>query len=196
MLNKISYKLSSIVANNTGVDEETREVYQYAFELILTTIIGFAAILAIAMLSIGIEYGIIFLIFFSSLRTVAGGYHADSYLKCFCVSCVMFVGVVIAYRILLSLDIRAGWLTIIAVVSGIYIILRAPVLHRNQPLNERKIQKNKQMAKIIVITELAVICLLAMVRIDLMIMAIISICLVTLLMLPSDRKIRGRRSIK
>ena len=196
MLSKISYKLSSVVANSTGVDEDTREVYQYAVELILTTLIGFAAILAIAAITIGIEYGIIFLIFFSSLRSVAGGYHADSYLKCFCISCAMFAGAVIVHSILLYLDIRTVWMTIAAVASGIYIMRRAPVLHPNQPLNESRIQKNKQMAKVIVVIELAGICLLAVVRIDLMIMTVIGICLVALLMLPSDRKIIGRRIIE
>ena len=192
MLNKISYKLSNIVAVKTGSDEDSREVYQYALELILSTVIGFAAILAVASITIGIQYGIVFLVFFSALRSVAGGYHADTYLKCFCVSVAMFVGVVVVCEVLMYFAMGSRWLILPAIAAGVYIIFRAPVLHPNQPLSEKRVQKNKQVAKVIVLVELIAVCGLALTRLDLMLIAVLSICLVTLLMLPSDRKNWGK----
>lgn len=192
MLQRMSFQLSSIVAKRLNADEETREVYQYALELMISTIIGFAAILIIAGITSGWIYGIVFLLAFSTLRTVAGGYHAETYLKCFMISCGLFFVLIIMHAILLYIQPRVLWMILFSVVTGIYIILRAPVQHPNQPLNEVRIAKNKRAAKVIVIIELGAVYVLAYFRYDLMLMIMLSICLVALMMLPSDKKIWGK----
>lgn len=188
MLQKVSYQLSNIIAKHVSADEDTREVYQYALELIITTVIGFAAILFIAGITAGWIHGLVFLLSFSTLRSVAGGYHAETYFKCFMISCGLFVVVICIHSVLLYIEPRILWVFLIALSAGIYIILRAPVKHANQPLNEARIAINRRLAKVFVILELVILCALSCFRYNLMLMVMLSICLVALMMLPSDRK--------
>lgn len=196
MLQKISFRLSDVIARRVGTDEDTREVYQYAFELILSTVIGFAAILFIAGITSGLIYGVVFLLAFSSLRSVAGGYHAATYLKCFVISCGVFAAVIFVHSVLMYMEPRFLWIFLSALIAGIYIILRAPVQHPNQPLNEVRIAKNKRLAKLFVILELVFLCVLGFVRYDLMLMVMLSICLTALMMLPADIKTIGKETLE
>ena len=83
-----------------------------------------------------------------------------------------------------------------ALVAGIYIILRAPVQHPNQPLNEARLVKNRRLAKVFVILELVILCVLGYFRYDLILMVMLSICLVASMMLPADIKTRRKETLE
>ena len=69
-----------------GADYQKRDIYQYALEYFLSTIIGILGIITIATLSIGPIHGILYLLFFMPIRSVVGGYHAKTYHGCFFLS--------------------------------------------------------------------------------------------------------------
>ena len=70
-----------------GADYQKRDIYQYALEYFLSTIIGILGIITIATLSIGPIHGILYLLFFMPIRSVVGGYHAKTYHGCFFYLC-------------------------------------------------------------------------------------------------------------
>ena len=83
-----------------GADYQKRDIYQYALEYFLSTIIGILGIITIATLSIGPIHGILYLLFFMPIRSVVGGYHAKTYHGCFFLSMLLFVFGSILYKFL------------------------------------------------------------------------------------------------
>ena len=75
-----------------GADYQKRDIYQYALEYFLSTIIGILGIITIATLSIGPIHGILYLLFFMPIRSVVVWYDARTYQECSLLEVLPFVG--------------------------------------------------------------------------------------------------------
>lgn len=71
-----------------GEDEET---YSYGFEILLATIIAIFLTLFVGIIAGKILDTIIFLIVYCSLRQSAGGYHADTHMRCISTFVFMYI---------------------------------------------------------------------------------------------------------
>lgn len=58
------------------------EVYQYGFEIIFSTLIGFFITIAIGAVFRMFLVSLVYYFAFVALRQFTGGYHANTYLKC------------------------------------------------------------------------------------------------------------------
>ncbi|WP_053955712.1 accessory gene regulator ArgB-like protein [Inediibacterium massiliense] len=74
---------------------------------------------------------LISLLFFCSIRSVAGGYHEATYWRCFCTSFLIFSIAVIAG---VQLDISSNVRVIMLLVSMVLVWIYAPVDHPNKPI--------------------------------------------------------------
>ncbi len=83
MLNKVSVQLSKFLLQKIKEDKQEQDVYTYGFELIISTIIFFVSIIVISAILSSPISGLVFLITFVPLRLFTGGYHADTYSRCF-----------------------------------------------------------------------------------------------------------------
>lgn len=63
------------------ITEEDFSIYQYGFEIIFSTILGFLITIGIGFLLRMEILSILYYIIFVTLRQLTGGYHADSYFK-------------------------------------------------------------------------------------------------------------------
>ena len=70
-----------------------------------------------------------------------------------------------------------------------YIIKNAPIVNSAQPINVQKQKQNKKMTKYVLVADIAWIICLAISKRELMVMAILSIFLITVLMIISDKSI-------
>ncbi len=70
-----------------------------------------------------------------------------------------------------------------------YILKNAPIFNSAQPINEIKQKRNKKMTKYILIVDIVWIFCLALNRRELMVMAILSICLASVLMMISNKSV-------
>ena len=106
MLNKISTKLAEELLFK-GAEWITygKEVYIYGIEIILSTLIEMVTILLLAALFSEITEGLIFIGGFFFLRIFSGGYHADTYRKCFLVTIGAFLSILILTEILNNLHL-------------------------------------------------------------------------------------------
>ena len=87
----IAQYLTEKLVKNQIIEQESCEVYVYGLQLILSSIC-----ITICIISVGLILGqggaaIIFLASLAGLRHYAGGYHANTYKKCFILSCSCFV---------------------------------------------------------------------------------------------------------
>ncbi len=64
------------------IKEQDMEIYQYGFEIIISTTIGFLITLLIGFLFQMKLLSVLYYGIFVLIRQLTGGYHADSYLKC------------------------------------------------------------------------------------------------------------------
>lgn len=89
MLHILSKRIAFLVCKET--DDIPFEIYVYGFELLLSSLLETGAIILIGCLLGKFTETILFLLSFSSIRFFSGGYHAKSYLKCFVVTLISYI---------------------------------------------------------------------------------------------------------
>jgi len=97
-MSRIYEVLTDYVIRNGMVDEEDRQMYEYAFEV--TAEVGlfiFVSLITVAYLHMYVE-GILFFIIFMPLRSYAGGLHLEKFGSCFLFSCLTFSVILLAVK--------------------------------------------------------------------------------------------------
>lgn len=141
-ISKISQKIVKMLLQYDVITEDDYEVYIFGVYQNIVLIINLLTSFTIFALAGLIVEGILFSVFYSLLRSYAGGYHSQSLLVCYVLS--VLVTVVIAY-IVNNINI-SYLLLIIYLISMILIWRLAPVDTRNKRLDE--IEKTIYMKKV------------------------------------------------
>ncbi|MBQ8802784.1 MAG: accessory gene regulator B family protein [Tyzzerella sp.] len=184
MLNKISRKMTSGLIKYVKDVRYDEEVYVYGFELVISTVLCWIAIIINAFLLSDVMSGIVFIIVFSSLRIFAGGYHADSYIKCFLMSNAFFVFLMMLKGLLSGIHILVWWGVFLMCVG--YIGQNAPIINPKQPIGENKKKLCKKNIRYVLGIDVLVIFVYTILNQKMANMAILSIALVAVLMLISN----------
>lgn len=164
MINKLSFKLSHLLGDRMNSTDEEKEVYSYSIEVILSLILNIIILFETAYVIGKIPEFIIFIVFFSGLRTYAGGYHARSHIECMAVSFVIF----------LISAMSDSWfkadgelILIIGLLVSIVLVTKySPSESENKPLNNRKRKKYKLISRSILVLFCATIIILYFYRIQ------------------------------
>lgn len=82
MINRLSTLISDQFVKHNIIPKDAKDVYTYGVEITISSIIGFLITLAIGLLFDSLINAMIFYVIFISLRSMTGGYHAKTYLKC------------------------------------------------------------------------------------------------------------------
>lgn len=140
MLGLLSKKLTCFFIKKNAIDETEREIYNYCFEILLSTLINLIAIIIIACITKTYLPSLLFICIFMVLRGSAGGYHANTHFRCFLI--LMFVYSVL---ILLITYLNNFYIFIIGIIFNvtaiIFYALIAPVEHVNNAMNKKKRKK-------------------------------------------------------
>lgn len=151
---KIITKICHIIVNffirKNIFPEEHREVYQYGFELWVSSAIGILIVLAIGIISGRCLESIIFYIVFCFTRLFSGGFHAPTYLLCKITLAAVLLSV-LAFDWLLCGIVEYYWY-VLYLYSFIIICRFAPVENSNKRLTEHE----KVRSKVICIVELMI----------------------------------------
>lgn len=180
MLHKLSVRWAKKLAECSGNNRE--EIYIYGIEIIISTAVGFMSILLLSGLLSCWTSGFIFISAFVPLRLFTGGYHASSYTRCFILSNISYLLVLLVCNITWKDIPIAAWIGVFISMSC-YIIRYAPVINSAQPINEKKQKRSKIISRYILLADMLWIIYLALNHKELMVMAVLSICLVTILMM-------------
>jgi accessory gene regulator B len=91
MIEKMATGMMQYYMRKNIVDEQKKEVYVYGFQLLISTICNVVLILIVAV-CFGVVTESLFLIAsFVVMRSVGGGYHADTHRACIILFCLVFV---------------------------------------------------------------------------------------------------------
>lgn len=82
MLSLLSKRISLFLCGNHVIEKEEIEIYQYGFEIILSSLIGFILSIAVGCCLEMFFYALLYYGIFVILRLFTGGFHANTYLSC------------------------------------------------------------------------------------------------------------------
>ncbi len=142
MFRNLAEDITFLLIKNKIVEIEKREIYIYGLEVILLNGGLLITFLIISLLCGEMVNFLAYLIFFLSMRLFSGGYHAETSERCFILSTIMF-GASIAVSKLIPLLYISNTGKIIGAVSVIVILVLAPLINENNPLNQTQRRRNR-----------------------------------------------------
>lgn len=134
----ISAYLTKILESEKLIREDERELYIYGFEITCANLVNFVIAFGIGIATHSvIEISAFYLVFVSS-RRFTGGYHADSYRKCFSLFALSNITAAALARIFQHCEmvLQMGLIVGAAVFLLWETYKKAPVEHENRPFTK------------------------------------------------------------
>ena len=159
MISRISSKIAFFFVSNRIIEKDKEEIYSYGLELLISQMISILSVLLIGALIGHFVDVLVFLIVFIPLRTYAGGYHAESHIRCL-IALVANVAVVIIINTLIAAQHIFALCLALFIPSLIFLLAIAPAEHINKPLEPYERKRNKRISVAIFCMEeiLSVMC--------------------------------------
>ncbi|GAA0106761.1 accessory gene regulator B family protein [Paraclostridium sordellii] len=150
MIKSSANKATSFLYYNNYIDSDKYdyEVYLYGFEILIASILNSVAILGIGLLFDRFLYSIVFLACYCPLRQFAGGYHADTYKRCFFTFVFIFLLTIFLAEGLNHTELKP-LIILFSILNWGSICLLSPVEHINNPLTDIERIKYKKNARLI-----------------------------------------------
>lgn len=167
---KLSCKIGDDLVRSNVVNEEDEEIYIYGLNQILVSIISVLSAMIIGVIG-GMLFEIsVFMISYIPLRSFAGGYHAKTPTRCYLVSVIMLIAVLLSMKYLILPD----WLYYTILLMAILVIfVFSPVEAMNKPLNKAEHKVYKRITICIASAEVTVSLLLKLIMMNGLFIAII-----------------------
>jgi len=164
MINRLSGKLSNSLGNSMNSTDQEKEIYAYSIEVLLSLILNLIIIFETAYIIGKIPEFIVFIIFFSGLRTYAGGYHAKSHIECMTESFIVFFISAMSSTWFKS---SGEFIITTGIITSIYLVFKySPSESENKPLNNSKRKRYRIISKSMLIIFCSVIIILYFYRIQ------------------------------
>lgn len=126
----------------TVKNEDEKEVYLYALDIVVYTFIN-ATVILIASLFVGCFWqSVLFLLLFSLFQTKGGGFHASSHIGCIISTFVTWVLYVLMIKLIPSSF--STWTLCITVACVILLFFIGPTEHPNAPKTQNQYKKHKK----------------------------------------------------
>jgi len=143
----MSKKISSFFISNNIIKEEDKEVYEYSLELLLSTVLNFAAVIIIAIFTRKILEATLFVLGFVPLRAMAGGYHADTHFRCFLIL-IFTYSVFLLTVFFIPVKFILATTAVLVLISISLIFILSPMEDSNKPLSEEETKKFRRKSRI------------------------------------------------
>lgn len=150
MIAKLSHIIADFFIRQKVVPEEHREIYEYGFELSISSVIGIIIVLAIGLISGKFWESIVFYIVFCFTRLFTGGFHAPNHLLCKITFAGALLGVLVIDWLLHGIE-DYYWF-VLHFYSLVIVCQFAPIENPNKELTKRQ----KVRCKVISIITMAV----------------------------------------
>ncbi len=147
-MKKIAMSLMNHIYKQGFIEKGELDTYVYGMDIFLSSLIEVASIIAISLIFNNFIETVLFFMAFIPLRIFAGGYHADTRLRCYLISLVVYS----VFTLVLSLLHQSTYTIIVVigiVISIITILLFAPVIHQNKKVNNYEIRNYRKFSIVI-----------------------------------------------
>lgn len=149
-MEKFSSKFIEFFVSNDLIKNEDKEIYEYAVNIILSSLIHIATVMIIGLcFNLFIE-SLVFYFSFIAIRKFAGGYHAKTPVRCYAFSVISSIIVLCLIKLSNSVCFIFTYVLImLELFSVVLILLISPLDTENNPLNSREKKLYKMLAVLI-----------------------------------------------
>ena len=126
----------------------------YGLELLITKALFLIIIMALSIFMHSFFECIVFTFFFSLLRTISGGYHANTRIGCFFVSMLLFVIPLSTLRIVNKYNFVIIPIALLTIIAVVIIFIFAPLDTPNNKLDVSEKQIFRKKARITLLLEI------------------------------------------
>lgn len=141
MTTVVAYKIAELMSKKGSIAQEDIDIYQYGFEIVLDTLLNTILLLILGIILGNPIHTIVFVVIFASVRIYAGGYHANTKLKC--AVCTLFVYIVNVLVCNVEMEVVKYFVLIGYFIGNVVIAIKAPVLVAGKRLTLEGIRRNK-----------------------------------------------------
>ena len=151
-MEKFSSKLIEFFVSNDLIKNEYKEIYKYAVNIILSSLIHIATVMIIGLcFNLFIE-SLVFYFSFIAIRKFAGGYHAKTPVRCYLFSFASNIIILCLVKWLSSINTLFIFIFIIfELLCVVLILLISPLDTENNPLTGQEKKMYRMLTSIITI---------------------------------------------
>lgn len=157
----ISNGIADMLWTQGIIQEDDIDKCKYGIDLFISSFLEIISILAIAAFLGNFIETVLLFVFFVPLRIYAGGYHADTKLKCYFISLVMY-----GFSYTLANITPSGMFVLINVIGTLFslimVLIMAPIIHINKNVNDIERRNYMKISIEICLVETTIILLLTM----------------------------------
>lgn len=137
MIAWLSNYLVRVLLKNEIIEADKIEIYQYGYEIMISTIITFLIVLISGIILDCLPAALLYFGIFAVMRQICGGYHAQHYWSCNTLFAVVTVSVLLLFKFFPMEGITAIHYTFL-LFSVLVIFVYAPVENENKPISEKR----------------------------------------------------------
>lgn len=150
MISNVS-KLSATKLINKGIiHEDDRELYEYGLFLLISNVLFISITILVGSIAGILVESLIFFIGFCTIRQYAGGYHANTELRCE-VSTISIIGLSVFLMTLFTQRVHSIILGVVATVFSVIIFIFSPIDTDEKLLAEVELKAFCKKTKIILV---------------------------------------------
>lgn len=157
----ISNGIADMLWTQGIIQEDDIDKCKHGIDLFISSFLEIISILAIAAFLGNFIETVLLFVFFVPLRIYAGGYHADTKLKCYFISLVMY-----GFSYTLANITPSGMFVLINVIGTLFslimVLIMAPIIHINKNVNDIERRNYRKISIEICLVETTIILLLTM----------------------------------
>lgn len=150
VITSMAQKVSSFFVFNDMIREEDEEVYSYCFEILFSTVINFAFVVAVSIIFNKVPEMLFYLAGFIPLRRAAGGFHAKTHFRCFCTLVVTY-SVFLMILSHMSGNLNCFILFILQGFSTLFVFMFAPIQNENRPISKEERVRFQRKSRLIIL---------------------------------------------
>ena len=158
-MESLSKALSDYMVGNSVIREEDNEIISYGIDLFLSSMFELISIFLVSVFVGNLKETLFFFIAFIPLRIYAGGYHANTKLRCYIVSLVVYV----LFTLLMGVIPQAYYVNVSllgVLLSFVIVYIFAPIVHNNKSVNSLERKTYRKFSIIISVIEILLIFIL------------------------------------
>lgn len=155
MVYTLSSKLTKMLVNRRVIAEADFPVYQFGMQSLIMKAAHIVSFLLIGLAFQRFVEVCIFTAAYVILRKYAGGYHAKTSMRCYLISCLIIIVLMLFIR-LIPQSIVLTCTVALLFICGITIFCLVPVDSSNKPLDRLEFKHYRKRARIILIIEIVI----------------------------------------
>ncbi|MGN0622261.1 MAG: accessory gene regulator ArgB-like protein [Porcipelethomonas sp.] len=163
MFSNVAEKIVSNMEKQHMIQAERRSIYQYGINQMLSMLLNIITILALGLIFHMSAEAIVFTCAYIPVRIYAGGFHARTPFRCWILSALMLLAVLIFIK---YVDISVYIYDMPAFIGAVLILIFSPVEDKNKPLDEKEKTVYKRRCIFALAFELLVVVLLRFFQIN------------------------------